>query len=263
MGWLINSLTGRQQFVKLDYDISNTLSISTGIPQGSILGPLLFILYINDLPMANDQFKPILYADDTTLVSTVSAFKQNAGAHDCKLLSDNINYELIRINKWLAINKLNLHINKTKFIIYFTFRNAIWHFKLCCQHIECVRQFVFLGITIHETLDWDRYIDKIANKISRALVVMNKLIKQFLPKYTFKIMYSSVIATHFNTTILLWGFTTDRFILLQRRAISLITDSKFNSHTEPLLKSLNIYKKKYIFTIQCLTFFHNYTTQNN
>ena len=61
---------------------------------------------------------PRLYADDTTLVSTVSAFKQNAGAPDCKLLSDNINYELTRINEWLALNKLNLNINKTKYIIF-------------------------------------------------------------------------------------------------------------------------------------------------
>ena len=69
--------------MKLDDEISNTLPISTGVPQGSILGPLLFIL--NDLHMASDTFKAILYADDTTLVCTVSVFKQNAGAPDCKL----------------------------------------------------------------------------------------------------------------------------------------------------------------------------------
>ena len=88
---------------------------------------------------------------------------------DCKLLSDNINYELTRINEWLALNKLNLNINKTKYIIFhFPQRNMAFldlELKLCGQHIECVRQFVFLGITIHETLNWDRYIDKIANKI--------------------------------------------------------------------------------------------------
>ena len=79
--------------------------------------------------------------------------------------------------------------------------------KLCGQHIECVRQFVFLGITIHETLNLDRYIDTIENKISRTLGVMNKL-KHFPPKYTLKIMYSSLIAPHFNNNILLWGFNT-------------------------------------------------------
>ena len=125
------------------------------------------------------------------------------------------------------------------------------------EHIECVRQFIFLGITIHETLNWDRCEDKIANKISRTLGVMNKL-KHFLPKYTLKIMYSSLIALHFNNNILLWGFNTHRLIKLQKRAIRVITDSKYNSHTEPLLKSLNILKINDIFTIQCLKFFHNY-----
>ena len=118
LNWLINYLTGRQQFVKLDDEISNTLPISTGVPQGSLLGPLLFILYINDVHMASDKFKAILYAEDTTLVSTVSAFKQNAGAPDCKLLIENINFELTRINEWLALNKLNLNVSKTKYIIF-------------------------------------------------------------------------------------------------------------------------------------------------
>ena len=116
-----------------------------------------------------------LYADDTTLVSTVGAFKQNAGAPYCKLVSDNINYELTPINEWLALNKLN--INKTKYIIFhFPQRNMAFftqELKLCGQHIECIRQFVFLGITINETLNWYRYIDKIANKISRTFRVMN------------------------------------------------------------------------------------------
>ena len=79
-------------------------------------------------------------------------------------------------------SKLNLNINKTN--IYYISQ-------------ECVRQFVFLGITIQETLNWDRYIDKIATKIYRTLGVMNKL-KHFLPKYTLKIMYRSLMAPHFN-----------------------------------------------------------------
>ena len=90
--------------------------------------------------------------------------------------------------------------------------------KLCGQHIECVRQFVFLGITIHETLNWDRYIDKNANKISRTLGAMNKL-KHFLPKYTLKIMYSSLIAPHFNNNILLGGFDTHRLMKLQKEQL--------------------------------------------
>ena len=147
----------------------------------------------------------------------------------------------------LALNKLNLNMNITKYIIFhFPQRNmALFNLELtlCGQHIECFRQFVFLGITIHETLNWDLDIDKIATEISRTLGVMNKL-KHFLPKYTLKIMYTSLIAPHFNNNILLWGFNTHRLINLQKRAIRISTDSKYNYHTEPLLKSLNILKNK-------------------
>ena len=80
---------------------------------------------------------------------------------------------------------------------------------------------------------------------------MNKL-KHFLPKFTIKIMYSSLIAQHVKITILLWGFNTHRLIKLQQRAISMVTDSKYNYLTKPLLKSLNILKINDIFTIQCL-----------
>ena len=126
--------------------------------QGSILGPLLFILYKMTCIWLVINLK--YYYTQTTLrwlISTVSAFKQNASAPDCKLLSENINFELTRINEWLALNKLNLHISKTKYIIFhFPQRNmALFNLelKLCDQHIECVRQFVFLGITIQETLN--------------------------------------------------------------------------------------------------------------
>ena len=81
--------------------------------------------------------------------------------------------------------------------------------------------------------------------------------KYFLPKYTLKIMYSSLISPHFNNNMLLWSFSIHRLIKLQKRAIRIIRDSKHNSHTEPLLKSFNILKLNDIFTIQCLTFFHD------
>ena len=110
--------------MKLDDEISNTLPISTGVNIRTIT---IHTIYIYDLHMASDKFKAILYADDTTLVSTVSAFKQNASAPDCKLLIENINFELTRINEWLALNKLNLNKVKPN-ILYFPFRNAVWRF---------------------------------------------------------------------------------------------------------------------------------------
>ena len=85
------------------------LSMTTGVPLGSILGPLLFIIYINDFAQASKMFNFLIYADDTTLTSTLNVFSDNT--HDQNLESL-INEELVKINDWLKINKLSLNVVK-------------------------------------------------------------------------------------------------------------------------------------------------------
>ena len=113
---LLNSyLTNRRQVVQYDETISKELFIETGVPQGSILGPLLFIIYLNDLVHTCDKFKPIIYADDTALYTCLEAFNLN----DQQNYSV-INEELEKINNWFKINKLSLNSSKTKAMIFHT-----------------------------------------------------------------------------------------------------------------------------------------------
>ena len=98
-------LTNREQFVELNDTASKTLHIITGVPQGSILGPLLFLIYINDFPLSSNFVKFIMYADDTTLYSQLD--NAEIANHDIEL---KINNELSNINDWLKINKLALNI---------------------------------------------------------------------------------------------------------------------------------------------------------
>ena len=100
-------LANREQFVELNDTASKTLPIVTGVPQGSILGPLLFLIYINDFPLSSNFFKFIMYADDTTLYSQFD--NARIANHDIEL---EINYELTNINDWLKINKFALNIKK-------------------------------------------------------------------------------------------------------------------------------------------------------
>ena len=98
--------------------LSQTLTIITGVPQGSILGPTLFLIYINDINTASDFLKFICYADDTTLKATVSSAKASCGSSDIKVISDFINGELKRVTDWLDVNKLSLNAGKTKFMVF-------------------------------------------------------------------------------------------------------------------------------------------------
>ena len=104
-----------------------------------------------------------------------------------------------------------------------------------------VTDFNFLGLTIDQHLTWNGHVQKISNKISRPLGIMCKL-KQFLPQNILRILYNSLILPHLQYCVLSWGFKSDRIFKLQKRAVRIITCSKYNAHTGPLLKRLNLFK---------------------
>ena len=253
-------LTDRLQFESFSGENSDIMPISTGVPQGSILGPLLFLIYVNDIHLVSDTFKSILYADNTTLLGPLCTFKNNTDVSDNDItVSSNINNELDKIGEWLAANKLSLNASKTKYMLFHFPQRNVSNIELTLKiddhPIERVSDFNFLGTTITETLDWSHHIDKMSNKVSRIIGIINKL-KNVLPGYTLQTMYNYLIVPHFNYCILLWGFNIKRLSILQKKAIRVITCSKYNSHTEPILKSLNILRIDDIFTRQCLAFYH-------
>ena len=105
------------------------------------------------------------------------------------------------------------------------------------KQIQSICEFNCLGTTIQETLNWAPHTDIIANKISRTLGIINKL-KHFLPTYTLRTMYNSLILPHLNFSILSWGLHSGRLPKLQKRAVRIITLNKYNAHTEPILTRL-------------------------
>ena len=218
--WFQSYLSHRQQFVDFDGTVSNICTLSTGVPQGSILGPLLFIIYMNDIHIASKQFNFILYTDDTNMISPMCSFSLQIALQSISMtqLSHNINVELNNIQEWLSINKLSLNVKKTKFTIFhYRQRNIdilILDLQISSEKIERVAEFNFLGLTVDENLNWNAHIQKVSDKISRTLGVVCRL-KNFLPLHVLRILYNSFIIPHLQYGILTWGFCLGRLEKLQ------------------------------------------------
>ena len=265
LNWFQSYLTKRSQYVQY-YDTSSSIrEIETGVPQGSILGPLLFIIYMNDIHTVSDKFSFILYADDTTLISPLCSFS-HCSHNDMNYVSTMINVELTKIYDWLAVNKLSLNAAKTKFMLFHNYQKIINeddipHLTINDTVIERVTEFNFLGLTINEFMNWNSHSSKISNKISRTLGVTSRL-KRYLPFSALKLMYSSLILSHLQFAITSWGFEWERLSKLQKRAIRIMTIGKYNAHTDPLFKSLKLLKIKDIFDVQCMKFWYKFVNNN-
>ena len=155
--WFSSYSHNRQQYVFFNGCYSMPKTLEKGVPQGSILGPLLFLIYINDIKEAFKTFIPILYADDTGLVSSLCSIYQ-----DDKLnigeISRNIDDELFCVQVWLNVNKLSLNVPKTKYLIFHHRQRKIEEFipdiRINDSHIVTVTDFNFLGFQIDQHLNW-------------------------------------------------------------------------------------------------------------
>ena len=181
------------------------------------------------------------------------------------IVSTLINSELNKIADWLAVNKLSLNVQKTKFMIFHYRQRVLTENDIPCLMInntliERVTEFNFLGLTVNEYMNWNSHTQKIANKISRTLGVMNRL-KRYLPISAMQLMYDSLILSHLQFGITSWGFEGDRISKLQKRALRIMTNSKYNAHTDPLFKRLHLLKVNDIFDVQCLKFWYKFVNK--
>ena len=252
LDWFSSYLTGRQQYIELDGVSSDLLPLSTGVPQGSILGPLIFLIYMNDMPNASEAFKYILYADDTTLFNIIQI---SVGA------PLDINNQLAKIFDWLSVNKLSLNVKKTKFVVFHAINKDIEELVPVLQinniAIERVENFNFLGLILNEHMFWKHHIDTIANKLTKFSGILNKL-KRCLPVHILRILCFSMVQSQLTYGILAWGFEHQRFVKIQKRFIRIISLSTYNAHTEPWFKQLGILKINNLFDLNCLKFVYNF-----
>ncbi len=264
LNWFSSYLTGRTQSVKFNGEVSAPISLKTGVPQGSVLGPLLFLIYINDITNASRLLQEILFADDTSLTSTLSAFYvyRPKNKNDIAIISNSINIELTKITDWLKINKLSLNEDKTKYMVFHTpQRNMALYESLSIKMnnlpIKRVKSFNFLGIIINETLTWTDHIAHLSPKITTVVGLLHRL-KNQLPIQILKTIYSSLILSRLHYGNIIWRKAPGRLIQLQKKALRAIVGAGYNSHTQPILKKLKLLSLHDIHNTKMLCIYKNH-----
>ena len=249
--WFQSYLSGRSQRVRIGDQLSEIREISCGVPQGSTLGPLLFLVYINDLPNVLSHVNTIIFADDTSIF---------IDGHNIPLMVSNLNDELNHICNWLQSNKLSLNVQKTHTML-FTNNAEVYTSQLPILMndtlITRVYKVRFLGIIFDDKLKWKEHIDHISNKIAKSIGVICKT-RHSLPGKSLITLYYSLIYPYLTYCHLVWGRASQTYLnhlyILQKKAVRIISFAGLRQHTMPIFTDLRIIQFPDMYTYFCCIF---------
>ena len=254
--WFKNYLNNRRQFTSVSKCDSNRLPTVHGVPQGSILGPLLFLFYVNDLHQSSSQLSFTLFADDTTILHTCPNHKG---------LIISLNSELHQVSLWFRSNKLSLNHTKTNFIFFRKSPSSV-HLNLSPVKIDDipiqkVLSSKFLGVTVDHNLSWSQHISSITKTISRNTGVLSRL-SHFLNPSSLVLLYNTLILPYLNYCNIVWAHSGNSKLhdlyVTQKRSIRICTLSHSRSHTAPLFAKLNTLNIYDIHKLQTGTFMYKF-----
>ena len=216
--WFEDYLTNRTQSVRFQDHLSTPLKVHYGVPQGSVLGPILFLIYINDLPSLFNQFKTILFADDATLYLS---------GKDTTSLMGMANSDLNIFHKWCVANRLTVNLNKTYYMLYTNRqRTLLPPLKYDSYTIKSTKQHKLLGVTFDETLSFKAHISNLCLKLSRIVSLLYQ-VKDLMPIYVLKILYNAHVIPHLQYCVPIWCNTYPTHLLplirLQKKIIRIVT----------------------------------------
>ena len=223
--WIRSFLMNRKQFVEINSERSTSCDVNIGVPQGSTLGPLLFLLYINDFKNSLTHLKSIHFADDTTLYKQINLSVDH---------SNLINAELTNIQEWINVNKLSLNVQKSNYMIISNrARTNNLNLKLGGENIGRVTDHKFLGVTIDETLKFDVHINKLCAKVSQSIGILRR-ISYLVPHSVLRNVYYALVYSRFTYAISAWGsaYPTSlrRLKSLVKKAILMVTNHMIQEH---------------------------------
>ena len=247
-------LSNRQQFVFINDSASSTKPINIGVPQGTILGPLLFLIYVNDLKNAT-SFHPRLFADDTCLVLDNPSLKE---------LENDCNSELRRLHTWCNANELQINPEKSTAIAFppklnsqETESNLIFN----TSNISVRESSKYLGVTIDHRLNFKPHILSLETRVSRSVGILSKLRSTF-PSPTLLLLYHALVQPHLAYRLPLWGSTFKTYLsklqILQNKALRIITKSDWRTPITPKFRNLKILKVADLYTFELAKLMHQY-----
>ncbi len=242
--WLMSYLKNRTQYVKVGNSKSGIKSIEYGVPQGSVLGPLLFLIYVNDMARAVPDSKIKLFADDTNIFLS---------GNNLQLLSNKMNDELEKLASWMIANKLCINYEKTYFSVYKP-RARIKNDKSTDDterdtqiminevHIKLVKNCKYLGVIIDDQLNWKEQINHVILKITKFTCLFYKF-RKLLPMGTLRMLYFSLVHPHIQYGIELYANTCesylDRLNKINNKIIRIIQNFSLDTPLRLLYSSFN------------------------
>ena len=215
------------------------MDISVGVPQGSILGPLFFILYVNDLSAASSLFSYILFADDTNIFAS--------GKNREEFLRG-VNSELVGLSDWFAHNRLTLNYDKTEFINFSKPNSSAgdkWDLRIDGRPIREVNDSKFLGVHIDKNISWRVHIAKVITRISQTVGIIGRA-RGFMDGPQLFLLYNTMVLPHLQYCLINWGNfkgdrnlgLRDRLVTLQKCLVRIVSSADRIAHADPLFASL-------------------------
>ena len=255
LNWFRSYLHNRKQHVFVNTQEgsaqSSCTNVNLGVPQGSILGPLLYILYVNDFVPNFDEYHVTCYAhDDTNFI---------VNGNDLNVLSTNASNVLEKCNSWFSEQQLHMNENKTALIL-FQNCHALESISLNLNETDTITSenyTKFLGLYVDAQLNWKIHIDKLCNKLSRSLFAL-RVLKDKLDFSTLRLVYHALFQSHLSYGIMLWGNSsqqnTARVQRQQKKAIRIMARLGHNESCKPYFKQLGLMTVIGLYIYEILTF---------